>query len=140
MAAGTTPIYPVAVNRGFGKVIAANTNLDGTGTIVLIFTAGSNGSIVEKIIARHMGTNVASVLRIYANDGGAPGTTTTWLIAELTIAANTLSQTAQSIQTYEILLNPGSGFALKASERLYASTGTVLAAGWMVSTVGAGDY
>lgn len=140
MAAGTAPIYPKAPARGFGKVDTANTNLDGTGTVVLIFTAGADGAIVEKIIARHLGSNIASVLRIFANNGSAPSSSTMALIAELTIAANSVSHTAQSIQTYEIALNPGSGYVLKAGERLYASTGTTIAAGWMVSTVGAGDY
>lgn len=141
MAAGTTPIFPIAVNSGAAgsKVSAANTALDGTGTIVLLFTAGANGAIVEKVSAMHMGTNVASTLRILKNDGLGLLAANFNLLKDLAIPAYTLAQTTSSFAG-EILLNAGSGYGLKAGEKLYATTGVVLAAGWMVTTIGGGDY
>ena len=50
--------------------------MDGTGTVTTVFTAGSNGSYVQRIVARPAGTNVASVLRVFINNGSASSTNT----------------------------------------------------------------
>ena len=50
-----------------GALTAANVAKDGTGTTQVIFTASADGAFVEKVIARAIGTNVASVLRRLAS-------------------------------------------------------------------------
>ena len=137
MPANTAPIFTLLHEiLWHNSVSAANTTTDLTsGTIYDVFTGGTNGSYVQKIRFRHVGTNVATVVRVWLNNGGATTTAlNNTLFDEITIAANTVSQTAASTN-YELPLN----FALPPSYRIYVTTGTVLAAGRDVSVIG-GDY
>ena len=137
MPANTAPIFTLLPEILWNNsVSAANTTTDLTsGTIYDVFTGGTNGSYVQKIRFRHVGTNVSTVVRVWLNNGGATTTAlNNTLFDEITIAANTVSQTAASTN-YELPLN----FALPPSYRIYVTTGTVLAAGLDVSVIG-GDY
>ncbi len=137
MAAGTTPIFPLTPNFDWGPTVVsvANVNYDGTGTTVLVFTAGANGARVDALKVKALGTNVATVLRVFVNNGSTPATAANnALFAEQTIAATTASQTAALADT-EIPLN----ISLEPGQRIYCSVGTAISAGLMVSTVG-GDY
>jgi hypothetical protein len=137
MPANTAPIFTLLPEILWNNsVTAANTTTDLTsGTIYDVFTGGTNGSYVQKIRFRHVGTNVATVVRVWLNNGGVTTTSANnTLFDEITIAANTVSQTAASTN-YELPLN----FALPPSYRIYVTTGTVLAAGLDVTVIG-GDY
>jgi hypothetical protein len=136
MPANTTPIFPLTPIVGVGSVVSvANTALDGTGTVVTIFTAGTNGSRVDYVRVKNTGTAVATAFRLFVNNGGATSTATNnSLVAEQTVTAYTLSQTAASTD-YVIPL----GINLPTGYRLTASVGTVVAAA-LVVTVIAGDY
>jgi hypothetical protein len=136
MPANTTPIFPLTPVVTVGNTVStANTALDGTGTVVTIFTAGSNGSRVDYVRVKNTGTAVATAFRVFVNNGGATSTATNnSLTAEQTIAAYTLSQTAAAAD-YVIPL----GINLPASYRLTASVGTAVAAALAVTVVG-GDY
>jgi hypothetical protein len=135
MAANTSPIWTLAGDLQWGTVLAANTALDGTGTTVLIHTSPSEGSRIERFRIKHLGTNVASVLRLFFNNGSTPATAANnSLFTELTLAANTISQTAQSAELE--ILGP---WVLPTGYRVYASVGTVLAAGVTVTAI-AGKY
>lgn len=125
MPANTQPIFPLSPKVGSGKVLAANTAVDGTGTLVPIFTAGANGSIVDSMTVYHLGTNVATVLRVFVKDGANYD-----LIFEKTVAANTVSQTAESV-AYDILFNgtDRKRLTLPANAQLVACVGTAIAAG-----------
>lgn len=145
MPANTTPIFPITPKASWGKVTAANTATDGTGTTVLVYTAGANGSRIDQIKARALGTNVATVLRLFVNNGSDPATAANnSLIHEKTIAATTLSQTAELVDNLiTISVNSTETVppiqALPAGYRIYASVGTAIAAGLQV-TVSGGDY
>lgn len=139
MVASVTPIYPDVPNIGIATIATASTATDGTGA-TLLYTAGADGDAVEKVSVQHLGTNVATVLRIFLNNGLTPGTAANnALFKEITIAANTVSQVAQSIQTYEVLLNPGSSLKLPPNWRIYIAIGTTVAAGLKVTALG-GNY
>jgi hypothetical protein len=131
----SAPAFANTVNKGTPqKITSANTSLEPTATLSLVFTAGASGSFVRKLIAMHLGTNVATVLRVFRNNGSSEAVAANnCLVAEKTIAANTLSQTAESIR-YEVFLN----LPLATTERLYCTIGTAVAAGIQVS-VDAGD-
>ena len=97
MAANLNPIYSKAGQIEWSPALiqTANTAMDGTGTVVTIFTAGSDGGRVERIRTKAAGTNVATVLRVFINNGGDNATpANNVLIAEKTIAATTASATA----------------------------------------------
>lgn len=111
----------------------ANTAMDGTGTVLLCFTAdASNGGFVQKIIAKPVGTNVASVLRIFLNNGLTPTTASNnSLIAEITLPAST-ANAAAALQQFDMNLN----YAINAGYKLYATIGTTVVAGYQLTTIG----
>jgi hypothetical protein len=137
MPANTAPIFTLTPAIHWGVTItAANTTTDLTsGTIYDIFTGGTEGSYVQKIRFRHVGTNVATVARVWINNGSVTTTAANnSLWDEITIAANTVSQVAASTN-YELPLN----YALPSSYRIYVTIGTAVAAGLDITVIG-GDY
>ncbi len=103
---------------------SANTATDGSGTIVHLLTAGTQGSRIDSIQVWHRGANPASVLRFFLNTGGGYG-----LIQEaniLTLA--TLSQTDASIP---IILKPN--LVIPANSYVGITVGTALTTGVQVS-------
>lgn len=147
MAQNTNPIFPlIPVNSwvsGTGATagtpgLAANTTTDLTsGTIYgPIQTAGAvEGSRLDFIKVRALGTNVATVIRIWINNGAATTTAANnTLYFERTLSATAVSQTAELpdiILPMNISLAPG--------YRVYATFGTAVAAGFHLTAVG-GDY
>ena len=135
----TAPQFVTTVNKGTpGVLTAANTALDGTGATgrQLVFTAGAFGSVLPSIRFMHKGTNVATVMRAFRNNGSDPEVTTNnTLIGEKTVSANTLSQVEEST-AYELTLN----VKLAASERIYVTMGTAVAAGIHISPMNGGDF
>jgi hypothetical protein len=137
MPANTAPIFTLTpeVSWGTTTVATANTAKDGTGTVLTVFTAGANGSYVQRIRFRPAGTNVQTVARVFINNGSTNATAANNILwDEITIAATSISETtAQS--TFEIPLN----YALPAGYVLNVTIGTTIAAGLYVSVIG-GDY
>lgn len=145
MPANTSPIYSivgavdsVATNNS-GLVVGptANTALDGTGTMYKAFTAGSNGSYVQKVRFRPVGSPAATVCRVFISSSTTTSATATWLYDEITLPAVTLSQTAAS-SVFELPIN----VALDPSYLLYVTFGTSTGSagtGYSVVTI-AGDY
>jgi hypothetical protein len=116
---------------------AANTTDDLTsGTIYLVFTAAATvGGFVQRIRFRALGTNVATVARVWINNGSTTGTAANNILwDELTLAATTATESA-ALATYELPL----GFALPAGYRLYVTLGTAVSAGYHSAVIG-GNY
>ena len=145
MAANTSPIYSIvgatdsvaANNAGLVVGPTANTALDGSGTLIKAFTAGTNGSYIQKIRFRPVGSPAATVCRVFISSSSTTSATNTWLYDEITLPAVTLSQTAAS-SVFELPLN----FAIEPSYLLYVTFGTSTGAagtGYSVVTI-AGDY
>ncbi len=137
MAANTSPIFTISPDIQWADAMTvANTTKDLTsGTIYLCFTAGVNGSFVQRIRFRTLGTNVASVARVWINNGATSSTgTNNTMWDEISLPATTVSETAAQAN-YELPLN----FALPAGYRIYATMATGVAAGWDGIVIG-GDY
>ena len=145
MAANINPIYSIAggvnsvaaLNSGLVVGPTANTAQDGSGTLYKAFTAGTNGSYLQKIRFRPVGSPAATVCRVFISSSTTTSATATWLYDEITLPAVTVSQTAAS-SVFELPLN----FALPASYLLYVTFGTSTGStgtGYSVVTV-AGDY
>jgi hypothetical protein len=147
MAQNTNPIFPLvpevlwvsgtAATAGTPG-LTANTTTDLTaGTIYgPIFTAdATDGSRLDFIKVRSLGTNVATVIRIWINNGSVTTTAANnALYLERTLSATTVSQTAEQpdiILPLNISLAPG--------YRVYATFGTAVAAGFHLTAIG-GDY
>ncbi len=137
MPANTAPIFLKQPALGWVTTgLTANTALDGTGTVALAFTAdATNGGKVENVYLWHLGTNIATVVRFFVNNGSTNATATNnTLVQEITMAANTVSQIAAStpvVWAANLVLKPG--------QKLNVTIGTTIAAGIQVSVVG-GDY
>ena len=131
----STPIFPATPKVSWGKLIDDNINYDGTGDVVELFVAGENGSRIDSIKVKPLGTNVATVLRLFVNNGSSPTTpANNSLIFELTLPETTASQVASLAEYQEVL-----DFAVPAGYKLYGSLGTEVASGYQVTVFG-GDY
>ena len=143
MPANTTPIFSLTpVNEWTTTAMtSANTSHISSSAVTnsyLVFSAGTNGGFVQKIRFRHLppSNNSATVARVWLNNGQSILTysaSTLW--DEITIAANTVSQTAAAIN-YELPLN----FALAPGYAIYVTLGTAPAGSGIVATVVGGDY
>ena len=144
MPANTTPIFSLtpAVEWTTTAMTAVNTghiSSSAATNCYLVFSAGTNGSFVQKIRFRHLpptNNTAATVARVWINNGGATTTysaSTLW--DEITIAANTVNQAAASIN-YELPLN----FALPPNYSIYVTLGTLPAGSGILATVVGGDY
>lgn len=143
MAVNTDPIYSIAANlgnnasTGMNALITAAAN-DYTGAGAnnsLVFTAGANGSFIQRLRFKAGGTNIATVARIFINNGSANTTATNnEFYGELSLPATTASATA-STADFDYPLN----FALPAGWKIYVGLGTTVAAGWVVTPI-AGSY
>lgn len=136
MPANTRPIFPLTPNIAFSRLTAANTATDGTGTVVTIFTAGAEGARVDKVVVVPGGANVATVLRLFINNGAAPTTpANNVLFKEIPLPVTSASATRENGPTFEIPLD----LSLPAGWRLNVVIGTAVSAGWHVTAVG-GNY
>lgn len=109
----TAPAYAATPRHAVGALAAANTNRDGTGTIVTVFTAGANGSRVDKLRINAKSSTTAGVIRIFIHDG-----TNYALWKEVLVTAATPSTSVETFSweqelTYPILLP--SGYSIRAS-------------------------
>ena len=138
MAANTAPIYSLLGDIEWGTTVLTtqNTAKDGTGTVVNVFTAdATNGGFVQRIRFRAAGTNIATVARVFINNGSTNATAANNILwDEITLAATTLSEVA-ALATYELPLN----FALPPGYKLNVTIGTTVAAGYYVTVIG-GKY
>ena len=139
MAAATKPIFSLAPNTQWLDTIkAVNTTTDLTsGTIYLLFTADStNGGYVDRILFQSLGTNTATVIRIWINNGSATSTlANNSLLGEVTAPSVTVSQIAKLAPVIFLM-----GYAIPLSYRLYATLGTDLGTVGYDGVVIAGKY
>ena len=134
----TAPIFSKVARAAWAAITAANIAKDGTGTVAVIMTADAvEGGFLHKIIVEPAGTNVATVLRVFMNNGATNVTAANnTLIAQIGLPASTLSETAVATMTpvervFNIPVPPG--------YRINVVLATAVAAGWHVTAI-AGDY
>lgn len=147
MAQNTNPIFPLTPVNSWVSGVAANAATAGvTANTTTDLTSGTNygpiftgkavdGSRLDFIKVRALGTNVATVIRIWINNGSATGTAANnTLYLERTLSATTVSQVAEQP---DIILPIN--ISLAAGYRVYATFGTAVAAGFHLTAIG-GDY
>ena len=131
----TSPLFAGAADNSWGTtaITSANTAKDGTGTVLLVFTANSaDGDFLQEVRFCSAGTNVASVARIFLNNGSTNATpANNILIGEITLSATTISETsAQPIYVFPV------NKLIATTQRIYVTIGTAVAAGYYVSAFG----
>jgi len=109
-AFANTPIIDV------GQVTTANTNRDGTGTIVTIASGTTNGKFLQNVQIKHTSTSAAGMVRFFVSpDGGA----TNRLYTEVPVTAITPGSNVATFETtVPILVGltlPGTAALLRAS-------------------------
>src|SRR5437868_4678382 len=138
----TTPIFSRIGDIQWVVISAANTAKDGTGTVATLFAAdATNGGRVDRIRARALGTNIATVLRIFINNGSTntvAANNTLW--AEVTLPITTLSEvSALAVVDLPNVSDSGFPLVLPPGYKLLATLGTAVAAGYALTATG-GKY
>lgn len=135
MPANVEPIFPLTPKVAWCTLTTANIAKDGTGTVGNCFTAGANGARVDFLKVRALGSNVATVLRVFVNNGAdSTVAANNSLITEATIAATTLSEVAMLVDNLITL-----DMSIPAGYKINVTNGTTVAAGLQVTGLG-GDY
>ena len=147
MAQNTNPIFPLTPVNSWVSGAAANAATPGvTANTTKDLSSGTNygpiftgkavdGSRLDFIKVRALGTNVATVIRIWVNNGSATTTAANnALYLERTLSSTSVSETAE-LPDIILPLN----ISLPAGYRIYATFGTVVAAGFHLTAVG-GEY
>jgi len=139
MPANTSPIFTLTPRAATAIIAAANTARDGSGTLVDVMTAGSNGSRIDFIIFTSSqataGASSARVQRVFLTDTSGLNPR---IISEVVLSAVTASTTAigaTSTITFTNGLIIASGQKIQVAQSVYASAAdntSVLARG--------GDY
>jgi len=140
--ANNSPIYSkIGDVQWTTSMTAVNATTDLTsGTIYLAFTAdATNGGYVQRIRFKPnnaSGTNnVATVARVWLNNGSTTATAANnVLIDEISLPATTGSATA-ALPVYELPLN----FAMPPGYTIYVTLGTGVAGGYRATVIG-GKY
>lgn len=114
MAANTNPIFVLSPGIDMAQVSTANTNRDGTGTIVDITTGSVEGTRINRIDVVAVGTVTAGMVRLYISDGS-----NTRLWKEVPITATTPSG---SDETFKSSVVPTFPLILPLNYKLRAST------------------
>jgi hypothetical protein len=124
MAANTTPIFTLKGNFTPARIAASNTAADGSGTLVTLVTAGTDGTRVDGVRFRNSQASAAAstamVHRVFLTDtaGANPR-----LISEINTAAATRSNTvigATSIVTFDQPVIMQSGQIMSVCQSAYA--------------------
>jgi len=145
MAANTAPIYSIqgdqSVNDGTTMPSTFTTAAaDYTGATAthnkLVFTAdATNGGFIQRLRFKAIGTNTASVARIFINNGSANTTASNnAFYGEVSLPGTTAIATAATVE-----IDYPMNFALKAGFTIYVGLGTTVAAGWVCTAIG-GQY
>jgi hypothetical protein len=142
MAANSNPLFLLTPKMAWGTVTTANTAMDGTGTVVTIFTGGTNGSLVKEIRMVPLGSNTQSPVRIFINNGSTNATpANNSLFYDTTMATVTGSNTTALLPQ---VITPGNGLPMDGlfvpnGYKLNVTIGTTVATGIAVAALG-GDY
>ena len=143
MTANVNPIFVIVPNiASDGATGMSPTVLTATGDYtgvsanhVQVWKANTNSSWIERLRFKAIGTNIATVARIYLNNGSTHTTATNnTFYDEVTLPATTATNTAAT-NTIEVPMN----FAMLSGWTIWVGLATTVVSGWDVSAIGA-DY
>ena len=145
MAQNTSPIFSIIGDQSSDNATAmaptfTTAAADYTGATAthnkLVFTADAvDGGFIQRLRFKAIGTNTASVARIFINNGSVNTTAANnSFYGEVSLPATTAIATAATIE-----IDYPMNFALKPGFRIYVGIGTTVAAGWVCTPI-AGQY
>lgn len=133
MAGNVNPIFVATPKIGMGRISAANTARDGTGTTVDIITGSTNGTRVDRVHVRAQGTTTAGMVRLFIYDG-----TNVRFWDEISVTAITPSATVQVFEA--TLVTPDSASPLLVLPNNYVLRAATHNAETFDVIAHAGDY
>lgn len=120
----TSPAFTATPRIGVGSVSTANSNRDGTGTIVDIITGVAAGTKINEVIIKSTGDPADCIVTLFLNDG-----TTNWLYDEIDLgnpAAGSTTVTAfRTNVLYDNLILPNSSWKLRAAVTVAPTSGVL---------------
>ena len=123
MAITTTPSFAVTPSTKVAAVSTANTNRDGTGTIVDIVTTGAAGTILNRIDIQCTGDPADSIITIFLHNG-----TSYFLFDEIDIgnpaAASTTVAGFRTSRSYQDIVLP-TGWKIAAAITVALTAGVI---------------
>ena len=149
MPANTSPIFTItpeiswpSINPiGTASTMVTSTvsnNYDGTTSALLLFSAGPNGSFIQKVILEAAGTNTSqAVIRLFINNGNTNTVASNnSLIGQYTLAATTASNSISTAHVEIPLM-----MQIPSPYRIYIliSSSAANTGGWYATAIG-GDY
>lgn len=120
----SSPNFTGTPRMGIASVSTANTNRDGTGTIVDILTGASSGTKISEVVIKSTGRPADSIVTLFLFDG-----VTNWLFDEIDLGApaassTTISAYRTSVQ-YTNLILPSDSSKLRAAVTVAPTTGVI---------------
>lgn len=113
----TAPLFFATAFAAHGQISAANTNLDGSGTLATIVSAQASALKIERIGIKAEATTTAGMVRLFLDDGS-----NTWLWREVDVSAITPSATVKAFSAEVDLSQAGDVLVLPAGWLLKAAT------------------
>lgn len=108
------PVFFTTPRIERGVISAANTNRDGTGTVVQFAVGVANGTKVNEIVVKARGTTTAGMVRVFLYNGSTYSLLDEYAVSAITAAANTA--------TFRVSTAYNNLFLASASWTLVAST------------------
>jgi hypothetical protein len=142
MAGNTSPIFPLRPINSIdatetntspmGVLLTTGTNTyDGTAGVVAFTFDAAEGGEIPLLRFKARGANVATVARVYINNGGAAGTAgNNSLITEVDLPITVASATVSTPDINAVL-----GIRANAGDRILVHLATTVAAGWQVTPI-----
>lgn len=119
-----TPAFASVARIGFGSVSTANTNRDGTGTIVDLLTGAAAGTRIDRLVLQATGNPADSTVTIFLHDGTAYRLLTEVDIGDPAAASTTLPGYHNEIQTPGLVL-PSASWKLAAAITVALTSGAM---------------
>lgn len=108
----SSPAFASTPRLAAASVSTANTNRDGTGTIVTVLTAGASGTLLTRVTVQATGDPADGIVTLFLHDG-----TSAWLFDEIDsdnpAAASATVVGWRASRTYDLVLP--SGWSLRAA-------------------------
>lgn len=118
------PSFASTPRIGVGAVSTANTNRDGTGTIVDVITGAAAGTKVFEVVTQATNDPADCTIMLFLNDG-----TTNWLFDEIDIGNPTAASATQigdrQSRSYANLVLPSNTWKLRAAITAAPTAGVV---------------
>jgi hypothetical protein len=121
---GASPQFAATPRAAAGSVSATNTNRDGTGTIVTLLTAGTNGTKIEEVVVKSDGDPADSTIVFYLHDGSNYFVYDEWDIGNPAAGSATVASYREA-RVFDNLVLPNNNWSLRASITAAPTAGTV---------------